>query len=140
MALTTLHRPLTIALATAAAAGLLAACDQPAGERSTAGQRSDTVVAQSERGARDLGDRTRNAADTMGDKTKDAAITAQVKTKLAADDQLKALNIDVDTSGGQVTLSGTAPDATSRDRATQLARDVSGVTNVNNQLTVKSGG
>lgn len=134
------HRPLTLTLAAASAAVLLAACDQPPGERSTARERGDTTVAQTQQGARDMGDRARNAADTAGDKTKDAAITAQVKTKLAADDQLKALSIDVDTSGGQVTLSGTAPSAAARDRATQLARDVSGVTNVTNQLTVKSGG
>ena len=45
----------------------------------------------------------------------------------------------MDTQNGVVTLSGPAPTATARERASEIARGVKGVTSVNNQLTIKSG-
>ena len=47
------------------------------------------------------------------------------------------LRLDVDTNGGKVALKGTAPNAEARDRAAKLARSVSGVTDVDNQLAIK---
>ena len=46
---------------------------------------------------------------------------ASVNAQLAADPKLSALQINVDTSGGRVLLRGTAPDFTSRERATEMA-------------------
>lgn len=66
----------------------------------------------------------------------DATITAKVNAALAADDQLKATKINVDTKAGQVTLTGVAPDVQSLGRASTLAQAVDGVTNVVNRLTV----
>jgi hyperosmotically inducible protein len=64
------------------------------------------------------------------------AITAKVNAALAVDDKLKATQINVDTREGQVTLTGQAPDAQSRERATTLVSAVDGVKQVNNQLVV----
>jgi hyperosmotically inducible protein len=76
---------------------------------------------------------------TAGEKNDDATITAKVNASLAADKDLSAIKIDVDTQNGVVTLSGPAPSATARERASEIARSVKGVNSVNNQLTVKAG-
>lgn len=117
-----------IGLSTIAAAALLSACDRP--DATGATQRGDTVLAQTERKAD-------NVVDSASSKVKDMAITTELKAKLARDDRLKATDINVDTSAGQVTLRGTAPDATARNHATDLAQGVSGVVRVDNQLTLK---
>jgi len=46
----------------------------------------------------------------------------QDQPAFVADDQLKALKINVDTKDGKVVLTGVAPDAGSRDRATTMAK------------------
>jgi osmotically-inducible protein OsmY len=38
-----------------------------------------------------------------------------------------------------VTLTGPAPSESARDRAAEIAKNVKGVSSVNNQLTVKAG-
>ena len=68
----------------------------------------------------------------------DATITAKVKSKFVADDQLKAHEINVDTKNGVVTLRGSVQDANAKDRATTVAREVEGVTSVNNELVVRA--
>lgn len=66
----------------------------------------------------------------------DASITAAVKTALAADPRLSAVQIEVKTDGGVVSLQGPAPDARSRERAEVLAAAPSGVLRVDNRLVV----
>ena len=73
------------------------------------------------------------------DKVDDATITTKVNAALAKDKDLSAIKIDVDTQNGVVTLSGPAPTATAKQRASEIARTVKGVSSVNNQLTVKAG-
>ena len=58
---------------------------------------------------------------------------------MAADDQLSALKIEVETAQGVVSLSGPAPSADAAERATVLARAVEGVTGVQNRLVVTKG-
>jgi hyperosmotically inducible periplasmic protein len=118
-----------IGLSTLAATALLAACDR-AGEPRSAGQSVDSVLAQTER-------KIDKAADKTASMGKDMAITAELKAQLAKDEKLSAMSINVDTNGGQVTLRGTAPDPAARERATAMARGISGVTGVDNQLTVQ---
>ncbi len=64
----------------------------------------------------------------------DAEITAKVKTAMAADKNVTASNIDVDTVRGVVSLNGTVKDRTERDRALDIARNVSGVVDVRDNL------
>lgn len=129
-------------LPVAAAAALalsLAACGEREDER-TIGQRIDSTVNQVERKAESMTADARSAADKASteviDKVKDAAITTSINAELAKDKDLSALKIDVDTQNARVRLSGTAPDAAARDRATALARAVDGVVAVDNQLVV----
>lgn len=75
-------------------------------------------------------------ADDMGDATKDAALTAAVKTKFLADTKVSGLKIDVDTSKGVVTLTGTVPTADERTHAVAIAKETDGVKSVVNKLKV----
>ena len=68
----------------------------------------------------------------------DGAITATVKTALAADSLVKARNINVDTSRGVVTLTGTVGSAAEKQRALDLAKRAEGVTSVKDNLRVGS--
>jgi hyperosmotically inducible protein len=69
----------------------------------------------------------------------DAALTGKVKSALAADVGLKtvtSINVDTD-KGGVVTLKGKVDSADMKKRAEAVAKKVSGVKSVKNQLEVK---
>ena len=68
----------------------------------------------------------------------DATITAQVKTALLNDTELNP-TIDVSTSNGVVTMTGSVRSQAEEQRAIQLARQVSGVRDVKANLTVSVG-
>lgn len=68
----------------------------------------------------------------------DTAITAGVKSKLALDRNLDSSDISVETRGGTVTLTGSVDNAAARSAAEIATRSFSGVTNVNNRLSVSS--
>lgn len=67
---------------------------------------------------------------------KDSEITASVKTRLAADPDVAAINIDVDTLEGVVTLSGRVKTQDERAEAEELARGTEHVKRVINNLKV----
>ncbi|MET0312105.1 MAG: BON domain-containing protein [Burkholderiaceae bacterium] len=137
----------------------LAACQKNDGE--TVGQKVDAAIAKTEQAAKeakadvqaaandakpgvkdaaqDVKDATKDAAAVVAEKTGDAAITASVNAELAKDPDLSAIKINVDTKDGKVTLSGPAPTSGAKDRATTLAKNVKGVTSVDNQLAVTKG-
>lgn len=71
---------------------------------------------------------------------RDGVITTQIESRLSQDLQLRALAIQVRTRDGQVVLSGIAPDTAVRVHATQVARLVQGVVNVENNMTVQMRG
>lgn len=66
----------------------------------------------------------------------DATITANIKAEFAADAPLNALHIQVETKEGLVSLSGKAPDASTRERATRLAATVKDVLSVDNKMVL----
>ena len=68
----------------------------------------------------------------------DAAITTKVKAALLADDQVKGTQINVDTSGGTVRLTGTVDSSAQVSRAMEVAKGVSGVQKVENNLTASA--
>lgn len=123
------------------AAGRAADSAATRAERAGAQVRQETRDATASAGAaaNKAGDETRAMGATAGDKVDDASITAKVNAELAKDKDLSAIRIDVDTKDGVVTLSGPTPSATARERASEIARNVKGVTSVNNQLTVSAG-
>jgi hypothetical protein len=66
----------------------------------------------------------------------DAGITTSVKSKLAADDMVKAYQVDVDTQNHVVTLTGDVENMAAKDRAIELARATDGVRDVIDQIRV----
>ena len=66
----------------------------------------------------------------------DAGITTAVKTKMAADDTVKAYQIDVDTSNKVVTLRGEVSSPAAETMAIQIARDTDGVRDVIDEIRV----
>jgi len=73
---------------------------------------------------------------TVGETIDDATITARVKTALLNDPQVGGMKIDVDTTKGVVTMSGTVKSEAEASRAVQLARQASGVKDVKSTLQV----
>jgi hyperosmotically inducible protein len=73
---------------------------------------------------------------TVGDTLDDATITTRVKTALLNDPDVGALRIDVNTSGGVVTLSGAVKSPAEADKAVQIAHTVKGVRQVKSDLQV----
>ena len=69
----------------------------------------------------------------------DAGITTKVKSKLAADDTVKAYQIDVDTRDKVVTLSGNVDNPAAKDQAVAIARGTEGVADVVDNITVGGG-
>jgi hyperosmotically inducible periplasmic protein len=110
------------------AIALTAGCDRNDHSAERAGKKIDQATAE-----------VKDQAANVGDKIDDAAITAKVKTALIGEPGLKALQIDVDTADGVVTLSGTVDSRTSVNRAIQVAQAVQGVRSVDNRLSVKQG-
>jgi len=149
------HRIASILAVSALALGL-AACGKT--EEPTVGQRLDSAVEKTEQaaadarvkaesamqsaetkmeqGAANAEAKAKDAANTAKGAIDDATITAQVNAGLAKDPDLSALKINVDTVNGKVTLNGPAPSTVARDRAETIAKSVTGVTSVNNQLVV----
>ena len=137
---------ITALAAALAASTLVVACGEQ--EDATVGQRLDSTVTEVQNAGTQMGQDARQAAqdlqaagsqaaDAMARGAADASITAKVNAALAGDPKLSSLKIDVDTLDGRVNLSGFAPDAASRDRATQLTQAVSGVVSVENKLEVR---
>lgn len=69
----------------------------------------------------------------------DKTITGKVKTALLRDPIVKGSDIDVTTFNAQVQLSGFVESQQQKDRAGELARQVSGVQEVHNSLIVQTG-
>ena len=73
------------------------------------------------------------AQRSVGEVIDDSLITAKIKTSMAADPQVSALAIDVDTANGVVSLTGTVKSEEARQRAIQLAQGTEGVKRVEAQ-------
>ena len=72
-----------------------------------------------------------------GEYIDDALITTKVKTALAADPDVKATEVNVETFKGMVQLSGFVSSKESIQKAIDIARGVSGVRGVKNDMAVK---
>ena len=67
----------------------------------------------------------------------DAALVTNIKSQMFFDSQLKDASLQVTSSGGQVTLSGTVPSDAARYEAYKIATQTPGVSKVNDQMTVQ---
>jgi osmotically-inducible protein OsmY len=75
--------------------------------------------------------------ETLGQNIDDTTLTTSVKTKLAADKLANLTRIDVDTYKGVVSLNGVVSTPAEKIRAEEIARNVSGVKQVVNNLQVR---
>jgi hyperosmotically inducible protein len=78
------------------------------------------------------------AKTTMGTDIDDSTITTKVKAALLADEDVKGLDIKVETRKGEVYLSGFVDSQGQMDRAITVAKGVEGVKNVDNKMTLKT--
>jgi hyperosmotically inducible protein len=85
----------------------------------------------------EVGERTAAAASQARQAITEGSLTGKIKAKMALDDSIKALDIDVDTNGSIVTVSGVVGNEAQRQRAVQLARETAGVTQVIDHLRVR---
>jgi hyperosmotically inducible protein len=86
-----------------------------------------------------LQDRAREAADKVKDAMpdlSDAGITTKLKSKFLGDMDVPGLKIDVDTTDGVVTLTGTVETAAEKQRAMELAKATDGVKSVVDRIKV----
>jgi osmotically-inducible protein OsmY len=86
-------------------------------------------------GGTSLWDTMRSVKET----SQDAATTSKVKTALLLSKHVSAFNVKVTTNGGTVTLSGEVPSEATRRLAVTIAQDTSGVTRVQDNLTLNPG-
>ena len=98
-------------------------------------------------GAEKVGEKTKAVAGKVVDKTKeglsktgevitDAWITTRVKSKFVGEDLLKDSDINVDATNHVVTLRGTVTSPAGRARAVEQAKEVEGVHQVVDRLTI----
>jgi hyperosmotically inducible protein len=76
--------------------------------------------------------------ESVGAYVDDAAITTSIKSSFVSDKAVDASNIHVETLNGTVMLSGFAKDATEKETAESIARNVNGVKAVKNEIVVRS--
>jgi hyperosmotically inducible protein len=100
-----------------------------------------TEIARSVTGVQEVRNDLRVSAQqgTVGQAVDDGLITTQVKAKLVGDSRTSAQQINVETQRGVVQLSGFVDSNDSKARAAELARQVTGVTNVRNDLEIRHG-
>jgi osmotically-inducible protein OsmY len=74
---------------------------------------------------------------TAGTYIDDSSITAKIKSKMVGDSVVKAHQINVDTFQGNVQLNGFVDNEAQKQRAEEIARNTSGVLNVQNNLQLR---
>jgi hyperosmotically inducible protein len=85
----------------------------------------------------DTARKTRDTAGTAGEAVTDGWITTKVKSSFVGEDALEDSDIDVDTSNGVVTLTGTVASQAGRARAVAIAKRIEGVKSVNDELKIQ---
>jgi hyperosmotically inducible periplasmic protein len=88
--------------------------------------------------ASQVGQKTAEAAKTAQEALSDGSLTAKIKAKMALDDTVKALDLNIDTVDGVVTVTGKVRTSAERDRALALARETNGVKRVVDRTSVSS--
>jgi len=103
----------------------------------TTGTSPSVDTARARQAGAAIGEKVAVGANEAEHALENGALTAKIKSKMALDDSVKALDINVDTADGVVTLTGTVHSAAERTRALQLARETNGVKSVTDRLVVR---
>ncbi len=117
------------------------ACDRIDHKDNSAKNRTETPdVDNTGRNVRDSDMNTVTPGD-QSESEADRTITQNIRKAVVADDQLSnnAKNIKIITVNGVVTLRGPVENAAEKDRIEKIARGVTNVKRVDNQLEVKRG-
>ncbi|WP_321863775.1 BON domain-containing protein [Burkholderia cenocepacia] len=80
---------------------------------------------------------TSSSHSSTGTKIRDATITTKTKAELVGTSGLSAGDIHVKTRHGIVTLTGSVPDEQQRTQAVGVVKQVDGVQDVRDQLTIR---
>ncbi len=75
--------------------------------------------------------------ETVGAYIDDAAITTRIKSRMGENPEVATTSISVETLNGTVMLSGFAKSAKEKSTAETIARGVSGVRSVRNEIAVR---
>lgn len=111
------------------------AATAPAADNAAAA--ANNAAAAANNAAAAAGTAAANATDKAGDALSDSAITGKVKAALLADAEVKGTDINVETSKGDVMLSGFVESQAQIDKAATLAKNIDGVKQVSNKLEIK---
>ena len=106
----------------------------PAEQTSGAPTQPQAPVQRPEAGTPGPAERTARA---VGEAIDDATITARVKGAFVNSEEVKALDIKVETEKGIVQLSGFVGSQAQIDKAVELAKAVGGVQEVQNKMSLK---
>ena len=79
-----------------------------------------------------------SAANDFGEEVDEALLGLKVRTAILEELGTSVFNIDVDTVGTEVTLSGTVEERSTQETAKEIAQAVDGVTEVHNHLQVEA--
>ncbi len=103
--------------------------------------KNDIAVVEGYTSADMNADRTANRdmknRNSVGEKIDDSSITAQVKYELFSHKSTSALKSKVNTTNGNVVISGDVSSDAEKDLVTKLAKSVRGVDSVDNNMTVR---
>jgi osmotically-inducible protein OsmY len=97
---------------------------------------ADKAWEKTKEGAGTVADKTKEGVSKTGEVITDGWITTRVKSKFIGEDLLKDSDINVDTNNHVVTLKGTVMSAAGRARAVEQAKEVEGVHQVVDRLTI----
>lgn len=100
----------------------------------------DDIVEELNRTGTVIRQKAQQVSDAVVDTAADLRLTAAIKTKLLAEPGLTGAKINVDTTGGVVTLSGTVTSTNQIVRALNIALETEGVRKVVSTLQVKPPG
>ena len=91
---------------------------------------------QTQRAATDVKNEVKTAAARAGETLADGWLTTRIQAQYFADDQVKARYIDVNSKDGVVTVKGFVESPAAHERALQIARNTTGVKQVNDQILI----
>jgi hypothetical protein len=113
----------------------LTACNNPnAGQE--AGIKVDQAVVNAEIKIGEISQQMLVAGDRAGAEVKNATISTKIKAAFVTESAIKSQDINVNTLDGVVTLTGSADSLENSQKAEAIARGVSEVKQVNNQLVI----
>jgi hyperosmotically inducible protein len=115
---------------------LLVDLSAPMGTSGTMKSKAKEGAEKTKEGAEKVADKTKEGLSKTGEVITDGWITTRVHSKFVGEDLLKDSDINVDTKDHVVTLHGTVMSAAGRARAVAQAKEVEGVHQVIDRLTI----